>query len=137
MLLSFIDFAGEKLSYIDRETGEIIECQVFVACLPHSDYSFAMAVRSQNTSDFIYALSCCLNQLGGVPQTLVPDNLKSAIIKANRYEPDINQVMEDFANHYGTTITPTRVRKPKDYGNKSIMQTFSTKQLIMSLFSQK
>jgi len=89
----FIDFAGEKLSYIDRETGEIIECQVFVACLPHSDYSFAMAVRSQNTGDFIYALSCCLNQLGGVPQTLVPDNLKSAITKADRYEPDINQVM--------------------------------------------
>jgi transposase len=110
----FIDFAGEKLSYIDRETGEIIECQVFVACLPHSDYSFTMAVRSQNTGDFIYALSCCLNQLGGVPQTLVPDNLKSAIIKANRYEPDINQVLEDFANHYGTTITPARVRKPKD-----------------------
>jgi len=89
----FIDFAGNKLSYIDRETGEIIECQVFVACLPYSDYSFAMAVRSQNTGDFIYALSCCLNQLGGVPQTLVPDNLKSAITKADRYEPDINQVM--------------------------------------------
>lgn len=110
----FIDFTGKKLSYIDRETGEIIECQVFVACLPHSDYSFAMAVRSQNTADFIYALSCCLNQLGGVPQTLVPDNLKSAIIKANRYEPDINQVLEDFANHYGTTVTPTRARKPQD-----------------------
>lgn len=110
----FIDFAGNKLSYIDRETGEMIECQVFVACLPHSDYSFAMAVRSQNTGDFIYALSCCLHELGGVPQTLVPDNLKSAIIKANRYEPDINQAMEDFANHYGTTVTPTRARKPRD-----------------------
>jgi transposase len=110
----FIDFAGKKLSYINKETGEIIECQVFVACLPHSDYSFAMAVHSQSIDDFIYALGCCLKEIGGVPQVLVPDNLKSAIIKANRYEPDVNRVLEDFANHYGTTVAPARVRKPKD-----------------------
>ena len=80
----FIDFAGKKLSYIDKQTGEITECQVFIACLPYSDYSFAMAVHSQSTEDFIYALTCCLKEIGGVPQTLVPDNLKSAIIKANK-----------------------------------------------------
>jgi transposase len=110
----FIDFAGKTMSYIDRETGEIIECQVFVACLPYSDYCFAMAVHSQNIEDFIYALKCCLKDLGGVPRTLVPDNLKTAIKKANRYEPDINRALEDFANHYETTVTPTRTRKPKD-----------------------
>jgi transposase len=110
----FIDFAGKPLSYIDKSTGEIIECQVFVACLPYSDYSFAMAVRSQKTEDFIYALSHCLKTIGGVPEALVPDNLKSAIVKSNRYEPDVNQVLEDFANHYGTTVTPARVRKPQD-----------------------
>lgn len=110
----FIDFAGKKLSYIHKETGEIIECQVFVACLPYSDYSFAMAIPTQNIEDFIYALKCCLKELGGVPQTLVPDNLKSAIVKAHRYEPGVNQALEDFANHYGTTVTPTRSRKPKD-----------------------
>lgn len=110
----FIDFAGKKLSYVNRDTGEIIECQVFVACLPHSDYCFAMAVHSQCVDDFIYALTCCLNEIGGVPQALVPDNLKAAVIKANRYEPDINRVLEDFANHYETTVAPARVRKPKD-----------------------
>ncbi len=110
----YIDFAGKKLSYIDRDTGEEIYVQVFVACLPYSDYSFAMAVPSQKISDFIWALQSCLQHIGGVPQTLVPDNLKSAVIKANRYEPTINQVLEDFANHYGTTVTPARVRKPKD-----------------------
>jgi len=73
-----------------------------------------MAVRSQNISDFLYALGCCLQELGGVPQVLVPDNLKSAIVKANRYEPDVNRVMEDFANHYHTTVIPARSRKPKD-----------------------
>lgn len=110
----FIDFAGKKLSYINKETGEIVECQVFVACLPHSDYSFAMAVHSQGIDDFIYALTCCLNEIGGVPQALVPDNLKAAIIKANKYEPTVNRVLEDFANHYQTTVSPARVRKPKD-----------------------
>ena len=110
----FVDFAGKKLSYIDRDTGEVVSCQVFVACLPYSDYSFAMVVRSQSISDFLYALGCCLQDLGGVPQVLVPDNLKSAIVKANRYEPDVNRALEDFANHYQTTVIPARVRKPKD-----------------------
>ena len=110
----FIDFAGDKLSYIDPQTGEVIYCQVFVACLPYSDYSFAMAVKSQCVEDFIYALGCCLHELGGVPEVLVPDNLKSAIVKANIYEPDVNHALEDFANHYKTTVIPARARKPKD-----------------------
>ncbi len=110
----FIDFAGKKLSYIDLDTGEIVPCQVFVACLPYSDYSFAMPVRSQNIGDFLYALGCCLQELGGVPQVLVPDNLKAAIVKASRYEPDVNRALEDFANHYHTTVIPARARKPKD-----------------------
>jgi transposase len=110
----YIDYAGKKLSYIDRETGEIIECEVFVACLPYSDYCFAMAVESQTIRDFVYALTCCLHELGGVPQTLVPDNLKSAVVKSDKYEPGINKLLEDLANHYNTTVTPARVRKPRD-----------------------
>nr|WP_319397619.1 IS21 family transposase [uncultured Carboxylicivirga sp.] len=110
----FVDFAGKRLSYIDPNTGEIIECQVFVACLPYSDYAFCMAVPSQRIDDFIYALTCCLNNLGGVPKVLVPDNLKSAVIKANKYEPTINQALEDFANHYNMAVVPARARKPKD-----------------------
>ena len=110
----YIDFAGKKLAYIDRETGEAIECQVFVACMAFSDYAFAMAVPSQSVSDFLYALSCCLGFLGAVPKVLIPDNLKAAVIKANRYEPDINRAMEDFASHYGAAVVPTRVGRPKD-----------------------
>lgn len=110
----YIDFAGKPLYYVDKETGELTGCQVFVACLPYSDYSFAMAVKSQSTEDFLYALSCCLQALGGVPQALVPDNLKAAVIKASRYEPAINRALEDFANHYGTTVVPARAKKPQD-----------------------
>lgn len=110
----FVDFAGQKLTYVEQKTGEVIECPVFVACLPYSDYGFAMAVHHQSVEDFIYALERCLHFLGGVPQILVPDNLKAAITKADRYEPDINQALDDFANHYGMTVIPARVARPKD-----------------------
>lgn len=110
----FVDFAGDTLSYIDRETGEIHRVQVFIACFPYSDYTFVMAVRSQTTEDFLYALSCALRYFGGSPKILVPDNLKAAVIKTDRYEPDLNRVMEDFGNHYGFAVLPARPRSPKD-----------------------
>lgn len=110
----YIDFAGKKLGHVDKETGEVTECHVFVACLPYSDYAFAMAVESQSTQDFLYALSRCLLFFGGVPKVLVPDNLKAAVAKADRYEPEINRALEDFANHYGATVLPARARKPRD-----------------------
>lgn len=110
----FIDFAGAPLWYTDLQTGEVVECQVLVACLPYSDYGFAMAVPSQKTPDFLYGLTCCLHALGGVPKALVPDNLKAAVIQADRYEPGINRCLEDFANHYNTTVVPARARKPQD-----------------------
>jgi transposase len=110
----FVDYAGKKLSTVDRDTGEIIEHQVFVACMPYSDYGFSMAIKSQGIADFLHTLACCLEDLEGVPELIVPDNLKSAVTKANRYEPTISRALEDFANHYGTTILPTRAQKPKD-----------------------
>ena len=91
----YVDFAGHKLSYIDSDTGECIECPVFVACLPFSDYAFAIVVRSQRIEDFIYALCRCIEFLGGVPVILVPDNLKAAVIRATRYDPELNRALED------------------------------------------
>ena len=110
----YVDFAGKQMSYVNKQTGEVIKCPVFVACLPYSDYAFAIAVRSQGIEEFIFALRSCLEFLGGVPQVIVPDNLKSAVVKANNYEPDINRALEDFCNHYGATAIPTRVSAPKD-----------------------
>jgi len=89
----FVDFAGDKISYIDHHTGEIIYCQVFVVCLPYSDYSFAMAMPCQSIEDFLHALSCSLVYSSGVPKVLVPDNLKSAIVKDNRYASEENRTL--------------------------------------------
>lgn len=110
----FIDFAGDTMSYVDISTGEEIRCQIFVACLPASDYGFAMAVPSQKVEDFLYALACCLRHIGGVPKILVTDNLKASVIKPDRYMPDLNVIMEDFANHYGCVTIPARSGHPKD-----------------------
>jgi transposase len=109
-----VDFVGDTPGYIDRDSGEVIKVQVLITVLPYSNYTFAIAVPSQNTDDFLYALSKSLEHLGGVPQVLVPDNLKAAVIKSDRYEPVLNKVMEDFAEHYGLVVLPTRPRKPKD-----------------------
>lgn len=109
-----VDFAGDGLSYVDQQTGEAIKVQVFVAALPYSNYAYAVAVPSQKTDDFLYALECCLKHLGGVPQAVVPDNLKAAVIKADRYEPVLNRVLEDVANHYGFVVLPARPVRPKD-----------------------
>lgn len=110
----FLDFAGKKIYYTDRQTGEGVPCYMFVACLAYSDYGFAMAVPTQTIADFLYALSCCLIFLGGVPASLIPDNFKAAVIRTNRFEPTINRALDDFANYYGTTVIPTRAKKPKD-----------------------
>jgi transposase len=110
----YVDFAGDKLHYIDRESGEVIYCPVFVACLPFSDYCFAWVCRNQSTDEFVEALIACLSHLGGVPRVLVPDNLKAAVIRANRYHPELNRMLEDFANYYGIVVLPARVGKPRD-----------------------
>ncbi|MBF0647954.1 IS21 family transposase [Dysgonomonas sp. GY75] len=110
----YVDFAGDTMSYIDRETGEVLKAHIFVACLPYSDYTFTMAVSSQTTEDFLYALSSALRHLGGSAKILTPDNLKAAVIKSDRYEPDLNRLMEDFANHYGFVVIPARSRHPRD-----------------------
>jgi transposase len=109
-----IDYAGDRLEYVDRETGEIVKVQVFVACMPATDYGFAIAVRSQRSEDFIHALAMCLGSLGGVPKIVVSDNLKAAVVKTDPHEPKINRILEDMANHYGFVVIPARSGKPKD-----------------------
>jgi transposase len=110
----FIDFAGDTMSYIDIVTGEPVKVQMFVACMAVSDYGFAIGVPSQKSEDFIHAIICCFKSLGGVPHMLVPDNLKSAVVKTSPYEPAINNTLSDMANHYGCAVVPARPGSAKD-----------------------
>jgi transposase len=110
----FIDFAGDTMGYVDMVTGSLVKVQMFVACLAVSDYGCAMCVPSQKSVDFLHAIICWLKSLGGVPRIIVPDNLKSAVIKTDRYEPTLNNVLEDMANHYGCSVLPARPYHAKD-----------------------
>lgn len=110
----YLDFAGDRMGYVDRDSGEAVKVHMFVATLAASDYIFAMAVPSQSTDDFCHAVDCCLQFLGGVPRVLVPDNLKAAVVKADRYSPAINAVFLQLANHYGCCVIPARARHPRD-----------------------
>ncbi len=110
----FVDFAGKKLNLTDRITGEINEVEVFVAILGASQLVYVEASMSQKKEEWIRLNENALRYIGGVPRAIVPDCLKSAVTKTDKYEPDINPEYLDFARHYGTTILPARPAKPKD-----------------------
>lgn len=110
----FVDYAGQTLELVDRHSGEIVPVQFFVAILGASQLTYAEASMSQKKEDFITSVENALYYFGGVPAAIVPDNLKSAVIQSNRYEPTVNETFLDFAEHYGTTVLPARAYKPRD-----------------------
>lgn len=110
----FIDFAGKKLSYVNRDTGEVHAAEVFVSVLPASLYSYAEAVEDQTRKSLVKCTNHSLFYYGGVPASLVPDNLKSAVSKSSKHEPMLNKTFRDLGLHYGCAINPTRAYKPQD-----------------------
>ena len=110
----FVDYCGQTIPIHSRDTGRTHQAQIFVAVLGASNYTFAEATKSQTLPDWIRSHERAFQFFGGVPELVVPDNLKSGVSSACRYDPDINPTYNDLAIHYGTAIMPTRVRKPKD-----------------------
>jgi transposase len=110
----FVDYAGQTVPVVDPQTGEIRPAQLFVAVLGASNYTYAEAHWLQDLPNWIGAHVRALAFFGGVPEVLVPDNLKAGVKSPNRYEPDLNPTYQEFARHYGLAVVPARVRKPKD-----------------------
>jgi transposase len=110
----FIDFAGDKLTIVDRQSGEIQKVEVFVAILGASQLTYVEAVSTQTKEDLITATENALQYYTGVPAAIVPDNLKSAVTKSSKYEAVVNEVFADFAHHYNTTVLPARAYRPRD-----------------------
>jgi transposase len=111
----FVDYAGDGVPVVvDRHTGELRKAQVLVAVLGASSFTFAFASWTQTLPDWIDAHVRALKAIGGVPQLIVPDNTKTAVIKACVYDPQVNRTYAEMAAHYGTAILPARPRKPRD-----------------------
>ena len=109
----FIDFSN-GLAILDLVTGELIPTQLFLAVWGASNYTYAEATLSQTLSDWIGTQRRALEYFGCAPRVLVPDNLKSGVSKACKYEPELNPTYADMAEHYGCAVLPARPRKPRD-----------------------
>ncbi len=109
-----IDYTGKRLSVTDKETGELKSVEVFVSILPCSQYTYVEACWSQKREDLIGCIGNALNYYGGVPKAIVSDNLKSAVTRASKYEPQINKSLKEFARHYNCSVNPTRTYAPQD-----------------------
>ncbi|HAO2687129.1 TPA: IS21 family transposase, partial [Escherichia coli] len=94
--------------------GEIRTAQVIVAVLGASSYTWAEATWSQQLEDWVMSHVRCFQWLGGVPELVVPDNLKSATSRACKYDPDVNPTYQQMLEHYNVAVLPARPRKPKD-----------------------
>ncbi len=110
----FVDYSGQTVPVIDPATGEIRQAQIFVAVLGASSYTYVEATWSQNLADWTGSHVRCFEFLGGAPELLVPDNLKSGVTTPNYYDPELNPTYHDLARHYGVAVLPARVRKPRD-----------------------
>ena len=109
----YVDYAGQKLHLIDPESGQEVPVEVFVAILGASQLTYVEASYSQKKEDFIGSCENALHFFGGVPNAIVTDNLKSAVIKGNRYEPTLNEAFRDFVSHYTMSALPAAPYKPK------------------------
>lgn len=110
----FVDYAGQTMEVLDGKTGEIRKAEIFVATLGASNLTYCEATWSQGLPDWIGSHVRCFTFLGGVPEVVVPDNLKSGVSKTCRYEPELNPTYQDMATHYGVAIVPARVPAPRD-----------------------
>ena len=110
----FVDYAGQTVPIVEGGTGEIHPAQIFVAVLGASNYTYAEATWTQQLPDWIASHVRAFTFMDGVPEIVVPDNLKSGVARACRYEPELNPTYAEMAAHYGVAVIPARPYKPKD-----------------------
>ena len=110
----FVDYSGDTVPVINAATGQARPAQLFVAVLGASDYTFAEATWTQTLPDWLGSHTRAMTYFGGVPAAIVPDNLRSGVSRACRYDPDINPSYQQWAEHYHCAILPARPYKPRD-----------------------
>jgi transposase len=111
---TFLDYAGDKMYYYDPATGAAVPCPIFVSVLPFSGYTYVEAQRSGNTEQMVGGMNDMVRYMGGVTESYISDNMKQYVIKTNRYEPTMNEIVLQWSCHFDTTLMATRVASPRD-----------------------
>jgi len=111
---AFVDWAGDTIPIYGRNTGEITPAYLFVSALGASNYTYAQATLSQDLTNWIECHVAAFAYYQGTPKLIVPDNPRTGVDRACRYEPDLNRTYHDMALHYGVAVMPARPRKPRD-----------------------
>ena len=132
----FVDYSGKKPHTIDPKTGEPVDVELFVAALGASNYTFAEATATQQVPDFVSSHVRAFAFFGGVTAALVPDQLKSGVTGASRYEPTLQRTYEDLAEHYGTAVIPARPGKPRDKAKVEIAVQVAQRWILARLRKQ-
>lgn len=108
------DFAGDKLSLVNKDTGEVTYHPVLVCVLPYSAYTYVEVLQSARRELLLKALNNAFSYYGGIPLSARTDNMKQIVKKANRYEPGFDELAEQWSVYYGCTLLAARIRKPRD-----------------------
>jgi transposase len=129
----FVDYAGTTVDVVDGTIGEVHACQLFVAVLGASNYTYAEVTVSQRLVDWIGSHVRTFAFFGGVAAQTVSDNLRSGITKACFYEPAVNRTYAEMAAHYGTAVVPARPRKPRDKAKVEVAVQVATRWIVAKL----
>lgn len=133
----FVDYAGDTIAVYDGTTGEARRAVIFVAVLGASNYTYAEATWTQSLSDWIGSHLRTFEFLGGLPAVIVPDNLRSGVSRACRYEPELNRTYQEMAAHYGVAVTPARPFKPRDKSKVEVGVQVVERWIVAALRKQK
>ena len=132
----FVDFSGTRPQLVDPDTGEVLAVELFVGVLGASGLIYAEATRGQDLASWVAAHVRMLEYFHGCPAVWVPDNLKSGVTRAHRYEPEINRTYLELAQHYGAVVIPTRVARPKDKPKAEVSVQIAQRWVLAALRHQ-
>jgi transposase len=133
----FVDWAGPTVPILERRTGEILPASLFVAVLGASTYTFAQAARSQDLANWIGCHLAAFEYFNGTTKLIVPDNPRTGVDRACRYEPDLNRTYHEMAQHYGVAVMPARPYKPRDKAKVENAVLLAERWILAALRHQK
>ena len=133
----FVDWAGATVPIHAPATGTVSEASLFVAVLGASNKTYVEAFPNQQLGSWIRAHVRAYAFFGGVPRLTIPDNTKTAVIRASRYEPVLHRTYQEMAQHYRTAILPTRAAKPRDKAKAEVAVQIAQRQILAALRDQR